>query len=181
MGMTFYVFGMFLAWNRDWYRSIQHHTLWILPERLYFVIIMVLTLVDAYGGWRLWVCENWDANFAALLMAMLTMLFLNLFSFIMMVTKSSAAYLFFSFAYICFSVAFTVFGFINDAGVGIIGVFNIILGLIYFAFSLWTYSNEHHIHSHYGQSKIVRRETKASMSLTVQGGIVGDFARVLEE
>lgn len=166
-GLTFYVFGMFLTWRREFYKTIQSLTFWCVSERVYFVLTLVLTELNAYAAWRLWVCENWDVYFAPLLMGMLMMLFMNIYPLLVMVTRYSSAYLLCSIAYTVFAIVFTIFGFLKDTTAGIIGIFDIILGILYFGFALYAWSEEHKIHYKHHKRTEKRATATFNASLTV--------------
>ncbi len=156
LGLVFYVFGMFFAWRPKWYTVIREYTYWILPERVYIVLTFVLTELNAYAAWRIWVCDNWDAGFIALFMAVMVMLFMNFYPFVMMITKFASVYIIVALAYLAFSIVFSVFAFRADVTAGIITIFDLLLGLVYFFFSLYAWTKEDHLHGKFGERIIAR-------------------------
>ena len=155
-GLLFYVLGMFFAWRPKWYSVIQKYTYWIIPEKAYVVLTFIITELNAYAAWRIWVCFNWDEGFVALFMAMMVMIFMNFYPFVMMITKYASVYILVAIAYFAFSIAFLVFAFRADTTAGIISIIDVLLSLIYFAFALYAWTNEDHLHGKFGEEIVAR-------------------------
>lgn len=145
-GLFFYVFGMFFTWRPTWYSIIQKYTYFAIPDRVYLILTLVLTELNAYAAWRIWVCEDWDVYFIPLFFGMLMMLFMNFFPFVLMVTKYASAYALAALAFLAIAVVFMIFAFIKDTTAGVIAIFDVLLALIYLAFSLWALAREDKLH-----------------------------------
>ena len=159
LGLVFYVLGMFCTWRPKWYSVIQEYIYGVVPEKVYMIVTLVLTELNAYAAWRIWVHDNWDDGFIALFMAVMTMLFMNSYPFVLMITKYASVYIIVALAYLAFSIVFSVFAFRADVTAGIITIFDLILGLFYFGFSLFAWTKEDHLHGKFTDRIFTRRPT----------------------
>lgn len=135
--VTVLVATTFLCWNYKWYAFLRKKS--PMPEmRMLFVVLMVMAAANSWSAWRLWRCENWDTDFAPLLIYLLMIVCLYGYITVLMTLKSLWLCLGISLAAGGLAVAFTTLAFIEmDTYAGIVGVADIIHALLLLGYTLF--------------------------------------------
>ncbi len=137
VSMLAFVAGTFLCWNHKWYRFLRDHT--PLPEmRLLFIIITVMVTANSWSVWRLWRCENWDNDFAPLLVYLLMIVALHAYVPALMAVKSLWLCAAVSLVACGLAIAYATLAFVEaDVYAGIVGVFDIVWALVHLGYTLY--------------------------------------------
>lgn len=137
MSMMVFVSTTFFCWDYNWYRFLRKHT--PMPEmRVLFIAMTIMVTANSWSVWRLWRCENWDADLAPLLIYLLMLAALHGYVTILMTLKSLWLCLLVSLTACGLAIAYTVLGFIEaDTYAGIVGVFDIVYSLFLLGYTLY--------------------------------------------
>lgn len=135
--LTILVSTTFLCWNYKWYAFLRKRT--PMPEmRMLFIVLMVMVSANSWSVWRLWRCENWDTDFAPLLVYLLMVTCMYGYVTALMLLKSLWLCLGISLAAMGLAIAYTVLAFIEaDTYAGIVGAFNIVHALLLLGYTLY--------------------------------------------
>lgn len=152
VSMLVFVSATFLCWNHKWYRYLRDHT--PMPEmRLLFVIVTVMVTANSWSVWRLWRCENWDADFAPLLIYLLMIVALHAYVPSLMAIKSLWLCVAVSLVACGLAIAYATLAFIEaDVYAGIVGVFDIVWALFHLGYTLYLnpLREEHLLNKYHG-------------------------------
>jgi hypothetical protein len=168
--LTVFAATTFLCWNYKWYYFLRKHS--PMPEmRMLFIVMAVMVTANSWSVWRLWRCEDWDTDFAPLLVYVLLVICLHGFVTALMGIKSLWLCMGISMAACGLAIAYTVLAFIEaDTYAGIVGVFDIVYALLLLGYTLYLnpLKEEALLDKYYGKSpKIVPAASLPSPLLSV--------------
>lgn len=152
VSMVVFVSMTFLCWNYKWYAFLREHS--PMPEmRALFIIMTIMVTANSWSVWRLWRCENWDADLAPLLIYLFMIVAIHAYVPALMAVKSLWLCAFVSLVACGLAIAYSTLAFIEaDTYAGIIGVFDIVWALVYLGYTLFLnpMREEHLLNKYHG-------------------------------
>lgn len=127
----------FMCWDYKWYAFLRD-TSPAPPMRGLFIVMTVMITANSWSVWRLWRCENWDADAAPLIIYILLIVAIHAYVPALMALKSLWLCMATALISCGLAIAYTVLAFVEaDTYAGIVGVFDIVHGLLQLIFTLY--------------------------------------------
>lgn len=165
VSMLVFVSTTFLCWNHKWYRHLRDHS--PMPEmRMLFIVVTVMVTANSWSVWRLWRCEDWDTDVAPLIVYILMIIALHGYVPALMVLKSLWLCAALSLIACGLAIAYTTLAFIEaDTYAGIIGVFNIVWGLLNLGYTMYLnpMREESVLNKYYGRPDVSKKKKKKTV------------------
>ena len=120
-----YLPSLYLGWRAKWWGFLHTQTI-APPEKLVFSALAVLAAANTFAAWRMWYCDDWNADWPPLMVYFFMVIVAALYFPFINLLRDAIPAIISSIIAIGLAVVFTVYAFISrDTWAGIVGIANI--------------------------------------------------------
>lgn len=120
-----YLPSLYLAWRAKWWGFLHTETV-APPEKLVFSALAVLAAANTFAAWRMWYCDDWNADWPPLMIYFFMVIVAALYFPFINLLRDPIPAIISSVIATGLAIVFTVYAFISrDTWAGIVGIANI--------------------------------------------------------